>query len=73
MATKCATAARITNTWKISWKPKVRGHGFGRPSAKITAPTVYSTPPAAIRISGVSGSAATSCGRQSTATQPSAM
>ena len=40
MATKCATAARITNTWKISWKPNVRGHGFGRPSAKITAPTV---------------------------------
>ena len=72
MATKCATAARITKTWKISWKPNVRGHGFGRPSAKITAPAVYSRPPEAIRISGVIGSAEESWGRQSSATHPSA-
>ena len=29
-AAYCAAAAAITSTWKISWKPKVRGHGFGR-------------------------------------------
>ena len=72
MATKCTTAARITNTWKISWKPKTRGHGFGRPSAKMTAPTVYSTPPQAISTSARRGSAAAICGKASTATQPSA-
>ena len=30
IATKCATAAAITKAWKTSWKPNVRGHGFGR-------------------------------------------
>ena len=69
-ATKCASAARITNAWKISWNPNTRGHGFGRPSAKITAPAVYSTPPAAISTSGATGSAARSCGNAITATQP---
>ena len=30
IATKWAMAAAITNAWKISWKPKMGGHGFGR-------------------------------------------
>ena len=28
-ATNCVTAAATTSRWKISWKPKVRGNGFG--------------------------------------------
>ena len=30
IAAKCAAAAAITKAWKTSWKPNVRGHGFGR-------------------------------------------
>ena len=30
IATKWTTAAAITSAWKTSWKPKMRGHGFGR-------------------------------------------
>ena len=29
IAAKWATAAAITSTWKISWKPKVAGRGSG--------------------------------------------
>ena len=28
-ATNCVTAAATTSRWKISWKPSVRGNGFG--------------------------------------------
>ena len=30
IATKCASAAAITKTWKSSWKPKIAGRGSGR-------------------------------------------
>jgi hypothetical protein len=31
--TAIATVPPMTNRWKISWKPKKRGNGFGRRSA----------------------------------------
>ena len=40
IAAKCATAARTTRTWKISWNPNDPRPGFGAPSAKTTAPAV---------------------------------
>ena len=32
-ATNCAAAAATTSRWKISWKPSVRGNGFGHLAA----------------------------------------
>ena len=40
MATQWQNAAATTQACQTSWKPNVAGHGFGRPVAKTTAPTV---------------------------------
>jgi hypothetical protein len=39
-ATWCTVAPTITAAWKISWCPKVLGHGFGHRMAQHAPPTM---------------------------------